>query len=114
MEDDGMKLLEAFDWNGNNDQLARVLKRLNAQCTNSLISASEVRNELMKEEELVKATSEAGLGNLIGTRTLKEIENSIVHMVLAEEDGNRTRTAKRLGLSRATLWRMLQEEEDNK
>ena len=113
MEDDGMELLEAFDWSGNNDQLARVLKRLNAQCTNSLISASEVRNELMKEEELMKATSEAGLGNLIGTRTLKEIENSIVHMVLSEENGNRTRTAKRLGLSRATLWRMLQEEEED-
>ena len=38
---------------------------------------------------------------------MEDINYRIVQQVLAEEGMNRTLTAKRLGISRATLWRIL-------
>ena len=39
--------------------------------------------------------------------TLSEINREIIGRVLLEEDGNQSRTAQRLGISRTTLWRLL-------
>ena len=39
-------------------------------------------------------------------RTLAEIDQDIVFRVLEELDGNQTAAAKRLGISRTTLWRL--------
>ena len=44
-------------------------------------------------------------------RTLEEINLDILCRVLAEEGGNQSAAAKRLGISRTTLWRMLQKME---
>ncbi|MDO3412327.1 PrpR N-terminal domain-containing protein [Saccharibacillus sp. CPCC 101409] len=41
--------------------------------------------------------------------TLKEIEKTIIREVLQEENQNQSRTAERLGINRATLWRKLKE-----
>ncbi|OWR32632.1 Fis family transcriptional regulator [Saccharibacillus sp. O23] len=41
--------------------------------------------------------------------TLKEIEQRIIESVLREENHNQSRTAERLGINRATLWRKLKE-----
>lgn len=39
--------------------------------------------------------------------TLDEITDRIIMKVLQEEDMNQTKAAKRLGISRATLWRRI-------
>lgn len=111
IEDEGMRLLEEFDWPGNNDQLARVLKKLNAQCTDQIIKVSSIRQALEDEERLMQSERCPAPGIDLKGKTLKELEKEIVHSVLEEEHGNRSSTARRLGLSRATLWRMLQDEE---
>ena len=108
IEDDGMRLLEEFDWPGNNDQLARVLKKLNAQCTDQIIKESSVRQALADEKTLMRSQNCPALGADLTGKTLREIEKEIVRIVLEEEHGSKSNTAKRLGLSRATLWRMLQ------
>jgi len=41
--------------------------------------------------------------------TLKEIEKQVIQAVLQEENYNQSRTADRLGINRATLWRKLKE-----
>ena len=43
-------------------------------------------------------------------RSLYEISRDIVRRVVEESDGNQTAAAKRLGISRTTLWRYLKEE----
>lgn len=40
-------------------------------------------------------------------RTLDEINQDIIHAVLEETGGNQSAAAKRLGISRTTLWRLL-------
>ena len=39
--------------------------------------------------------------------TLEEIIRKIVEQALTENDGNQSLTARKLGISRSTLWRML-------
>lgn len=45
-------------------------------------------------------------------RTLDDINYDIIRIVLQEENMNRERTAKRLGISRSTLWRILKSHEE--
>ena len=67
-----------------------------------------VKDVLDKEEHTVFLTS--GRENdfpLSLNKSLKEIEKEIARKVLEEEGGNQSATAKRLDISRTTLWRML-------
>ena len=43
-------------------------------------------------------------------RPLHEIDREIALLVLQECNGNQSATAKQLGISRTTLWRLLKEE----
>ena len=45
-------------------------------------------------------------------RTLSEISQDIALRVVAETRGNQTAAAKRLGISRTTLWRLLQDKHE--
>lgn len=109
IDEEGIKLLEEYDWPGNNDQLARVLKRLNATCSDQIIQASDIRKVIQEEKEMFKKNNGQDLLPEIADKTLKEIDEEIIKIVLAEEKGNKSNTAKRLGLSRATVWRALQD-----
>ena len=41
--------------------------------------------------------------------TLAQLEREYIEKILADEDGNKTRAAQRLGLDRKTLYRKLEE-----
>lgn len=43
----------------------------------------------------------------LGERFLGRITSDIIRLVLAEENMNREKTARRLDISRSTLWRTL-------
>ncbi|CAN5808167.1 hypothetical protein BH11MYX2_BH11MYX2_31230 [soil metagenome] len=50
------------------------------------------------------------LGAAVARRmTLEELERDYIEAVLADEAGNKTRAAQRLGLDRKTLYRKLEE-----
>ena len=43
-------------------------------------------------------------------RSLEEINQDVARRVLEETGGNQTAAAKRLGISRTTLWRLLKDQ----
>ena len=59
---------------------------------------------LNREKRQTPAAPESGLDL---NRPLEEIIHEVVMRVYDEENMNQTHTAKRLGISRSTLWRML-------
>lgn len=104
----GMEYLKEYDWPMNILQLERVIKELAAQSQAGRIAASDVCRALEMEKMYYKDSYQSGMVNLEGS--LDEIRTRIVNQVLKEEGMNQTRTAKRLGISRATLWKILKEQ----
>ena len=70
----------------------------------------EVPDRVSREEKSGgsrNVDSAVSVGRLDLSGTMEDINYRVVMQVLAEEGMNRTLTAKRLGISRATLWRIL-------
>ncbi len=106
VEEAGWAQLLAYDWPRNYPQLYRVLTQLVADCRGGEITAGQVEAVLREEKtRIVLHPNRHGEIDLSGT--LEDIDYRVVMQILAEEGMNRSRTAKRLGISRATLWRIL-------
>lgn len=101
---EAMLLLQKFPWERNIDQLIRVIRALVVAAPMSYIPAAAVEEALKEERRQAEPSLSSGV-NLKGS--LSEITREIVLSVFAQENMNQTRTAKRLDISRSTLWRML-------
>lgn len=99
--------MKDYTWPGNYDQFHRVLDELVMVTDTPYISTAHVEKILAREHTLYPDTAAAG-GDLPTDLTLEEVDLLVVQRVLAAENGNQKRTAERLGISRTTLWRMLQ------
>lgn len=101
---DAMLTLQNHTWTRNVDQLFQFVQELVIGAKTSYISGEQVQSLLAREMRTAPALTETGI-NL--DRTLDEIVQDIVLRVYEAENLNQTRTAKHLGISRSTLWRML-------
>lgn len=101
---EAMLMLQNFYWDRNIDQLIRIVRELVITTRSAYISAQSVQTVLNRESDK-KFVPGASTFNL--NRSLDEITRDIVLTVFEEENMNQTKTAKRLGISRSTLWRML-------
>ena len=54
------------------------------------------------------AVSTQSLAGFLEGKTLEEIDLMVMRHILAQEHGNRTAAAAKLGISRTSLWRMMQ------
>jgi DNA-binding NtrC family response regulator len=89
-----LKTLKEYDWPGNVRQLRNVLQRA---CL--LADGPEVLPEHLPPLERADGAGPAGWAG----RTLEEIERHVILTTLREMSGNRTATARRLGITTRTL-----------
>ena len=99
--------MKDYTWPGNYDQFHRVLDELVMVTETPYISTRNVEKVLAREQILYPPVH-SGSNALPTNMTLEQIDLLFLQRVLAEEKGNQKRTAERLGISRTTLWRMLQ------
>lgn len=110
LEPAATELLQQFDWPGNYTQFKRILNELAVITTTAYIAASSV--SMLLEKEKTAAYTTAGSSQPLPfdlDRTLDEINHDIIHIILNETGGNQSAAAKKLGISRTTLWRLLKE-----
>lgn len=109
-EPQAMELLQQYNWPHNYSQFSRVMNELVVTASGQFITASEVRALLRKERHVGSFFPRAENADipLDLTRPLSEINREIVRRVVEETGGNQTAAAKRLGISRTTLWRVIQ------
>ena len=88
-----LAVLRGYDWPGNVRELQNVVQRLVVMTDGPVIEVTDLP-EMMRFSALRGAAP---------TRTLAEIEHEYVRLVLASVDGNKTRAAQILGISRKTL-----------
>lgn len=106
LEPEALRLLQAYGWPYNYDQFKRIMNELVSTAKKPYITASAVSRLL--HQELPAGSQSHNALDL--NRTLDEINLDILQIILSEEHGNQSAAAKRLGISRTTLWRMLQKQ----
>lgn len=106
LQQDALEALQQFDWQCNIDQFKRIMKELVVLTTSSYISGETART-VLQNEHYVAAPDSVDTLNLNGS--FDEISKNILRIVLEQENMNQSKAAKRLGISRSTLWRKLSE-----
>ena len=102
IEDAALQLLVDFPWPQNFDQLRSLIQQAVVLSSGYRISEQTVRTLL---SETSAELSDIQPHALRLDKTLAEITDGIIEMVLREENYNGTKAAKRLGISRSSLWR---------
>jgi DNA-binding NtrC family response regulator len=101
-----MEVLLAYDWPGNIRELENVIERAAILCQNNMI---EPRDLSLPNSPLVLPQAN-GQDNKIGTAMpLKDIERLHIEGVLRSFRGNKTESAKILGISLKTLYTKIQQ-----
>ena len=96
---EAMRLLEGYPWPGNVRELRNAVEKMCVLSSTGEIGVDDVPDEIAHRGAKAPAA----------TRTLDELEKSKILAVLEEVDGNRTKAAERLGISRRTIYRKLAE-----
>ena len=88
-----------------------MLRQARAQVGEGELRAADVRSAFEREGVVRSASlgSEADAARLDLLRPLKDVERDVVRLVVKRYDGNQTKAAQTLGISRTTIWRMLRE-----
>ncbi len=107
-EPGALALLQDFNWSQNLPQFKRVIHQLILLTEGDYVPTELVRQTLKQETPRTTEVLRPGYEIVNTNQSLEDISYDIARMVLAQEGMNRAKTAERLGISRTTLWRMLQ------
>jgi two-component system NtrC family response regulator len=100
--------LSAQPWPGNIRQLRQVLERTLLLAGKPRLDAADfAQAETLRGDERAAAGATA-LGADGAPLTLEQVERRMIEQVLAQHEGNISRVARALGLSRAALYRRLE------
>ncbi len=105
----GMQMLENYDWPGNIRQLENIIERLTVRTDKNFIMANLVK-EIMKLQYGGGVIDNYPKQDNISyplSGNLDNIEKNIIKEIINEEKGNKAAAARRLGISRTTLWRKI-------
>ena len=101
-----MDLLSAYTWPGNYTQFERILTQLALTSNDHLIHAGAIRDLLMMMEQYSFEDAASVSDEINIHRFLSDISSEIIDRTLKECGGNKAKAARKLGISRTTLWRM--------
>jgi DNA-binding NtrC family response regulator len=96
-----LAVLVRYDWPGNVRELANVVERAQILVEGGMITTDDL------PDNLVRAVPVTDAGVLEGADSLDGVERRHVAEVLKKAGGNKVQTAKALGVSRRTLYRMI-------
>jgi len=94
---EGLDLLMKYDWPGNIRELENVIERLSILCKDKVIKPEYLLQNIKKEPK-------GELSIFIPDKPLEEIEKQYIYEVLKENNWNKSKSAKILGVERKTLY----------
>lgn len=105
--EDALALLKIYHWPGNVREMENLFERLVIlNRTGTIISddlPARMRTQNPSSREVAEASAALAQGSIDLTATLSAIESSLIEQALRQAEGNKTRAAELLGLSRTTL-----------
>jgi two-component system response regulator HydG len=104
---DAMDALLNYAWPGNVRELEAAIESAVVLCRGDKITLRDLPANIREREQAGTGGEASGL--FLPAETVKDAEKQLIVRALKETDGNRTRAAKRIGMSRRTLHRKLHE-----
>jgi DNA-binding NtrC family response regulator len=99
---DAFDVVYNHEWFGNIDELLQVIVDAMNATSGSLINKPTVTSVISSSK-----SGKNNIYNILPGMTLDDIKYEIIQYVMQEENMNQVKVAKRLGISRTTLWREL-------
>ena len=101
-----LDILVKYDWPGNIRELKNIIERMVVLAHEDRLHADNVPEDLRSGNihRLVSAGTQAP-----ASTNLDQLEKELIQRVLGEVKGNKSLAAKKLGISRRTLYRKLEE-----
>ncbi len=96
-----MELFMNYDFPGNIRELENIIEHAFVLCRNSIITISQLPQELKNLSPEITAAPAAQ------TLPLREAEAQVVLAALKKHDGHRGKAAQELGIDKSTLWRKM-------
>lgn len=96
-----VKVLRSYKWPGNIRELRNLCERLSILLAGRVIEPENLPHEFTQNREVIAATSEFKLPET-GLQ-LDALEANMIHQALTRTNGNRSKSARLLGISRDTL-----------
>jgi DNA-binding NtrC family response regulator len=101
LSDEVMDTFMQYDWPGNVRQLKNVIERAVVLARGERVSLKELPEEILSYHERIKS---------VGTvKPLKVLERQAINDALLVCNGNKSKAAKKLGISRKTFYKRLKE-----
>lgn len=105
MSPDALKLLTDYKWPGNIRELCNICERLAVLTEGPLIEKEDVLLVLHPGPKIIAAV--APVSELKDGKVHPKLDGQIICTALVKANGNKTKAASFLGISRTTLWRKL-------
>lgn len=103
---EALNLLQLYDWPGNVREMANLVERLVVLSTCDIIAGGDLPARMRAADGaagLMDASAALTRGAIDLPTTMEGIERGLIEQALRQSEGNRTRAAQLLGLSRTTL-----------
>jgi DNA-binding NtrC family response regulator len=100
LSDDVLRALVGYEWPGNIRQLRNTIERAVVLARGAKITLKHLPEEV---------AAGAGFRDVAEPRTLRELEEEAIQSALRECRGNKSLVAKKLGISRKTLYKRLEQ-----
>lgn len=106
LEPDALIFLQGYHWPENIKQFKRIIKQVHSFNINPYIKLNDIKSVLDEEYKLIDTSIP---NNTVRRNNIKldQMIEDIVKEELRNNNFNQTLTAKKLGISRTTLWRIL-------
>ncbi len=101
ISDDAMELLKSYPWPGNIRELQNAMEHAIVLGDGKVIYQNDLPATIQRARD--ERPSDASPGKIIGERSLEEIEIACLMQAIKKTEGNRTKAAKLLGITRRTL-----------
>jgi DNA-binding NtrC family response regulator len=104
LEDTAMRLLQSYPWPGNIREMRNVLERAAQLAQHSPLTVRDLELQYLDNTALPSAAKPIATTGFDTHLTIRQLETRYIGQVLAEEDGSIDRAARRLGISRSSLY----------
>ena len=102
---EALQLLTKYEWPGNIRELKNIIERLVVLSRLNVLTAEHIPDDIKGNKKMLTKSSSTGKA----VNTLQEMEEEMIRKTLLDLSHNKSVAAKKLGISRRTLYRKMEE-----